>query len=261
MALRPMPSSTVSGSQATTSTRRHLPAERPRACARIDAGFHAVRVDERTRTARHAAAGARQAALVDLEQGDRARRVPAGRRVDEHEHVVAVEQLVGEVHAADAVVGDLDAVGAGSAGQLPHDLDAEPVVAAGRCCRRPRPASGSSLGLRRRPPSTGSTSSGAKYRYRPCQRWISASSASSSGVTPEVLLAVDVEEDGLDRRRAAAQEQVLGVRVPRAPGAAVTRDPRATRTPSITIASVVRRHGRVRAGIPPRRVRGHQCLG
>ena len=48
---------------------------------------------------------------VRLEHGDRARRLAHRHGVDEHERVVAVEQLVGEVHAADAEVLDPHAVG------------------------------------------------------------------------------------------------------------------------------------------------------
>ena len=47
---------------------------------------------------------------LDLQDGDRARRFAAGRRVHQDEQVAAVEQVVGQVDAADAEVADLHAV-------------------------------------------------------------------------------------------------------------------------------------------------------
>ena len=48
--------------------------------------------------------------------------------VDENQRVVAVEQLVGEMNAADAEVGDGDIVGKALFAQPARDLDAEAVV-------------------------------------------------------------------------------------------------------------------------------------
>jgi hypothetical protein len=70
----------------------------------------------------------RRAVQVVFEQGERAGRVPLADRVDEDERAVAVEQAVGQVHAADADVGDLDAVRQVPPGEPARDLDPEPVV-------------------------------------------------------------------------------------------------------------------------------------
>ena len=78
---------------------------------------------------------------------------PARRRgdgIDEDQRVVALEQLVGEVHAADAEVGDRDA----GAAALARAAGAPPRRRSrrrrGRCCRRRRPGScGSSRRLQR----------------------------------------------------------------------------------------------------------------
>ncbi len=46
--------------------------------------------------------------MIGLKDMQRARVAPAGHRVDEDQRVPILEQVVGEVHAADAVVGDPD---------------------------------------------------------------------------------------------------------------------------------------------------------
>src|SRR5947207_2275190 len=67
---------------------------------------------------------------VGFDDVDRPRVAALGRGVDQEGGVVAVEQLVGEVDAPDAVVDDLDALGYRRAGQeAAGDLGAEPVVA------------------------------------------------------------------------------------------------------------------------------------
>ena len=63
-----------------------------------------------------------------LDDGDGADRAPVGQRVDHHQRVPGLEQVVGEVQAADAVVDHPDAVGPGLGGQPADDLAAEPVV-------------------------------------------------------------------------------------------------------------------------------------
>ena len=83
------------------------------------AGVHAVRVER---------AVVRGPVQVVFEQVERAGRVTVPYRVDEDERAVAVQQPVGEVHAADADVRDLHAVGQVAAGQPARHLDAEPVV-------------------------------------------------------------------------------------------------------------------------------------
>ena len=70
----------------------------------------------------------RGAVQVVFEQGERAGRVPLADRVDEDERAVAVEQPVGQMHAADADVGDLDAGRQVPPGQPARHLDPEPVV-------------------------------------------------------------------------------------------------------------------------------------
>ena len=79
---------------------------------------------------------------LGLDQGDRARRFAHRQGVDEHEHVVPVEQLIGEMHAADAEVRDLHAVGhsplAGVVGRPRHRRRRRRR----RCCRSPRRALG-----------------------------------------------------------------------------------------------------------------------
>ena len=57
-----------------------------------------------------------------------ARRLAVAERVDEDERPVAVEQPVGQVHARDADVGDLDPLRQIAPGEPTRDLDAEPVV-------------------------------------------------------------------------------------------------------------------------------------
>ncbi len=88
---------------------RHLPAERAEH-AQDRTGLEAVRVDQWRLALGHGAGRLDHLGLVDLEQRDRPGRLAVRRRVDQHQHVVAVEQLVGQVHPADAEVDQLDAV-------------------------------------------------------------------------------------------------------------------------------------------------------
>ena len=67
--------------------------------------------------------------MVGLEDVQRARAPAVGQRVDEHQRVAAVEQVVGQVHAADAVVDDPHSRVVGRAGHMAHHLGAEAVVA------------------------------------------------------------------------------------------------------------------------------------
>ena len=87
---------------------------------------------------------------------------PRVHRVDDDDEVVRLEQLVGQVDAADAEVADLDARPATAAGQPLHDLDAEAVVAF-EDVAEPGHQDAHHASTR-----IGSTSSGAKYRKRPC---------------------------------------------------------------------------------------------
>jgi len=88
-----------------------------------------VRIDERAGATRNGRRGAGQLVLIDFDEGDRSRRVPAGGGVDEDENVVPIQQPIGEVHTANSVISDFHAVGIRSTGQLAHDLDAESIVA------------------------------------------------------------------------------------------------------------------------------------
>src|SRR5205814_7817834 len=105
------------------------------------------------------------------EDGQRAGRRPARRRVHQDQQVAPVEEVVGQVYAADADVDDLHAGRQRAPGELPDHLDAEPVVA------EEDVAHAGDQG-----PSHGSTSSGPQYRYRPCAR-CTAAPGSSTRVT------------------------------------------------------------------------------
>src|SRR5262249_23531767 len=63
-----------------------------------------------------------------VEQGPGAGLVPARGGVDEDGGVVAAGEVVGEVHAADPVVGHPDPAGQADRGEPLGDLGAEPVV-------------------------------------------------------------------------------------------------------------------------------------
>ena len=122
------------------------------------AGFIEWASMSRSAVRRRRAAVADRAVQLRLDDGDGAGRLAHRHGVDEDEGVVAVEQLVGEVDAADAEVGDPDAVGQrhGRPGGWPPRPRSR--RRRGRCCRcRRRAPSG------RRHAST-STSSGWKYR-------------------------------------------------------------------------------------------------
>jgi hypothetical protein len=75
-----------------------------------------VGVDERACATRNGRSGARQLALIDFDEGDSSRRVPAGGRVDEDENVVPVQQPVGEVNPPNSVVSNFYAIGMKSTG-------------------------------------------------------------------------------------------------------------------------------------------------
>jgi hypothetical protein len=77
----------------------------------------------------HAGVGVRDGPVqVVFEQVERAGVVALADGVDEDEGAVAVEQAVGQVHPADADVGDLDAGRQLAPGEPAGHLDAEPVV-------------------------------------------------------------------------------------------------------------------------------------
>jgi hypothetical protein len=67
--------------------------------------------------------------MVGLEEVDRAGRPAAGNGVDEDEGFAPVEQVVGQVHAPDAVVDQLNAWTGEPLRDVAHHLGAEPVVA------------------------------------------------------------------------------------------------------------------------------------
>ena len=74
-----------------------------------------------------------------LDDGDRACRLAHRHGIDEHDRVVAVEQLVGEVHPADAEVLDPYVVGTAALGGAAARLRRRSRRHPGRCCRsRPR---------------------------------------------------------------------------------------------------------------------------
>jgi hypothetical protein len=96
------------------------PVERPEDGRRV----HAVGIPVR-RLGLRAVRGRVQ---VVFEQVERARLAAAADRVDQDEGVVAVEQPVGQVHPADADVGDLHAGRQLAHGEPARHLDTEPVV-------------------------------------------------------------------------------------------------------------------------------------
>ena len=92
---------------------------------------------------------------------ERPRRLAHRDGIDQHEHVVALEQLVGEMDAADAEVGDAHPVGHGLAGKRLATSTPKPSSP-----RKMLPMPATSTGVHR-PASarrSGSTSSGWKYR-------------------------------------------------------------------------------------------------
>ena len=70
----------------------------------------------------------RRGVEVRLQEGQGAGRLAHGEGVQNDEGVIAIEQLVGQVDAPDAVVLDPHALRKGSAVQAVRHLDAEPVV-------------------------------------------------------------------------------------------------------------------------------------
>ena len=114
------PITDVGGPAADDVRRGQLAAEIGEACQHPNRG-HAVRIE---------VAGA-EVVLADLEHRDLAGRPLAGQRVDDHQSVVPVEQVVGQVHPADSVVDRPHLVGQGAGrGEAADDLGTEPVVAA-----------------------------------------------------------------------------------------------------------------------------------
>ena len=166
----PIPALTSAGSQATT---------------RLRPGRLPIADEHREHLVRGQAVGVHypgrrwHVLRLDLEHGDGARRAAALRGVDEDEQVAAAEQLVDQVHAADAEVRDLRRLRPRPAGQQPDHLDAEGVVAledvADPGDQRPALMASSRPGSR----GTGSTSSGEKYRNRPCAACRSAAGSSA----------------------------------------------------------------------------------
>src|ERR1700731_830932 len=67
--------------------------------------------------------------MVGLEHVHRPRRATVGDRVDEHQRIPVLEQVVGQMHTADAVIGGAYPVGAvDPATDVPHHLGTETVV-------------------------------------------------------------------------------------------------------------------------------------
>ena len=96
--LSPMPSLVSAGSQPTTYVRGSLPAER------AEAGQHRGRAPCHARRSPRRRGRSSPTSSTTTSPG----RPPRGRRVTRTSSVVAVEQVVCEVHAADAVVDDAD---------------------------------------------------------------------------------------------------------------------------------------------------------
>ena len=67
--------------------------------------------------------------MIGLEDVQGARRSAIGQGVHEHQRVVPVEQVVGKVHAADAVVDDPHTWARDVFGDMAHHLGTETVVA------------------------------------------------------------------------------------------------------------------------------------
>ena len=211
--LRPMPSSSTAGSQPTTSTRPTLAAEAGEQ-AEHGGGAHRVGVEHRRRRGRSAGSTS--------SDGHGARRLAHRQGVDQHEHVVAVEQLVGEVDAADAVLAHASTPvghGRGRPREAAGDLDAEAVVA------EEHVADAGHEDPHRAPPRRGRSSRSGPVRRR------SSAAGSSSSVTARCSLAVHVVEHAGHGGRLAGEEQVVGVG-PRGWGAAPPGVPRPTGRPA-----------------------------
>jgi hypothetical protein len=80
-----------------------------------------VRVDDRSRRC--------DGVRTDFDDRDRAGRPTVWRRVHEDQKVASIEELVGEVDAANADVGELDTGRHWAIGEMPGHLDTETVVA------------------------------------------------------------------------------------------------------------------------------------
>ena len=172
---------------------------------------------------------------------------PSGSASTSTSSVVAVEQLVGEVDAADAEVGD------------PHACRMAPARRAGRATSTPNPSSpkkmlpipatSTLIGPRSIPPRSRRGGSRGSDPATP-----SASVAgSSSRVTAMCCSTVDVAEHAGDGGRLAGEEDVVGVGRADDQAAGRTFVPAATSTPAITTDVGPRVDRRVDAGVPPRR--------
>ena len=140
---------------------------------------------------------------VDLQHGDGARRLAHGQGVDEDEGVVAVEQLVGEVHAADAVLAEAHAVGRAvvparrSATSTPKPSSPKKTL--------PMPAARTFTAA---PPRPGRSSSSGPARRAARSRVV----VEGDG---DVVVAVDVVEHAGHGGVLAGEEHVVGVGPPR----------------------------------------------
>src|SRR5262249_53989972 len=95
--------------------------------------------------------------------------------VDQDQQVAAVEKVICEVDAPDADVLYFHAFGQRGTGQAPRHLDTEAVIAGEHAA-----ATGVQHPTSSERPHGSSTSSGAKYRNRPCDRCRSAAGSPTS---------------------------------------------------------------------------------
>src|SRR5262249_27257588 len=144
------------------------------------------------------------------------------------EQVAAVEQVIGQVHAADAEIPDLHARGHRPLGQQPDHLDAEGVVAQEHVAHA----------RHQRPPAhrTGSTSSGMKYRKRPCAIRTTSSGWSASDTARYGWSSTSCSTAWTSASRPTRNMSCASAR--RAPGRSRTRLPRATGWPPMVTLSV-----------------------
>ena len=180
---------------------------------------------------------------VGLEDGDRCQGLVARDGVDQHQQVVAVEQVEREVHAADAVVLHPDVERA--VGGLTSRCATSTPKPSSRLKMLPIPAT--------RRAHSGSTSSGWKYRNRPCallqlgagvvvERDRDVLVPSTSKNTPSTVASMP------SRKRSCASVRRPAPR--RAGGAPST--PSTTATPAIWIDVLPRVHRGVDRRLPPR---------
>src|SRR4029077_498254 len=171
---------------------------------------------------------------LDLEHGHRARRLAPLRGVHQDEQLTAVEQVVGQVHAADAEVLDLHAIRHRAPGQQPDHLNAERVVAQEHVAhaRDQRPPARGTVHWAVHwavhwgsPASYGSTSSGMKYRKRPCAMRRSSSGWPCSATARYGLSSTSCSTAWTSATRPTRNMSCASVR--RAPSRSRTRLPRA----------------------------------